>query len=185
MKIKYSYDDNDKLSIEIFLPKCRRSINIRNKRYFLSFPPIIFNIFVSSFGSVKAGVGYKIGSNIYHVNFPNTTEAYICLNNLNLTDLGIKSTSMFGQHKLDIDLFANKFINYFWNSKFTYAITNNLSKYCSKSIKSSDSFSSYLDKWQSKTLSNVNYFFRSKNLIFLCKEEDFEQKCLFQIGFYS
>lgn len=176
-KFRYDFDLNKILSVKFEIPSCRRSIKIENKRYFLSFPKIIFNLFVDEL-YIKASIGYKIGNNIYLCNLPNTDCSYICLNNLSL--------NMFKQFRrktidqINVDLLVSNFLNYFWSSDFNFETCKNSNSYRKKIKVKHKSFEDelfdYYKLWNEKTLKRINFTLKKKDLIFLCSTKNFDQK---------
>lgn len=151
-------------TFEFVVPKCRRSILIKNNRYFLSFPSIIFNITYNKYGELYVGIGYKIDSDIYYVNLPNSYNLYICLG----------SQEKFREwRELDTNLLVNNFISYFWESKFSFSVATNIIKHI-PNYKNPKMLEDYFIKWQEMTLKDINYCLDKENLKKICTEVEFK-----------
>lgn len=177
MKIEHTYDydmhGRKVLSLKVEIPPSRRSVFILDEVYFLSFPSIIFNIFVNYDGNISVGIGYKIDNKIYLCNLPNTSNSFICMNNLTLSKLKMKKRSV---KDLNINLLASKFINYFWSSSFNYGVYRNIINYTKSGYTSN--YNKYYKNWKTQTLKNPKYCLDIKNLKYLCSYNNFKKVCI-------
>lgn len=168
MKVTYKHDcdffGNNILCLQIELPECRRSILLDHKRYFLSIPSIYFSLIIDNYGDIKSAVGYKIDDDVYLCNLPNVMGNYICLNNISLYKLF--KTNKLNINNLDKDLFACEFVNYFWNSVFTYDLCYNIFSYkgyLKQNFNKDNIVNDYIIDWHNKTKSQ-NKCFDKNNL---------------------
>lgn len=141
----FSDKSSDYLSININCPPTRRSIKVEDKRYFLSFPEIVFNLLIYSCHNAKSYdlccfMAYKIDENYYIPILSNMNGLSVCLGFYHfLVDPNI--------HILNVNEIANKFLNYFWNSSFNDDLNYNF--YCNPEH--------FYMHWQTDTLKDVNW----------------------------